>query len=160
MEGPTGMRTYIVDIDGTLANLSHRLHFIQKEPKKWDAFFDACDGDSPIQDVIDVIRAVGLWNHYGETATESACVVYLTGRPERVRFQTCDWLRKHHLPLGEIVMRKDGDHRPDTIAKKELLDRLISEGHQIAGVFEDRPSVVRTWRELGLTVFQMTHEEF
>ncbi len=57
-------------------------------------------------------------------------------------------------------MRKEGDHRPDTIAKKELLDRLIAEGHQIAGVFEDRPSVVRVWRELGLTVFQMTHEEF
>lgn len=33
---------YVFDIDGTLADLTHRLHHIQKQPKDWDAFFDAC----------------------------------------------------------------------------------------------------------------------
>jgi hypothetical protein len=29
----------LVDIDGTLADCTHRLHHIQKQPKDWDAFF-------------------------------------------------------------------------------------------------------------------------
>jgi hypothetical protein len=57
-------------------------------------------------------------------------------------------------------MRRDGDHRPDTLTKRELLDKIIADGGVVAGVFEDRPSVCRVWREMGLTVFQMNHEEF
>jgi FMN phosphatase YigB (HAD superfamily) len=30
---------YIFDIDGTLADISHRLHFIQQEPKDWRGFY-------------------------------------------------------------------------------------------------------------------------
>lgn len=139
---------YIVDIDGTLANLSHRLHYIESEPKQWDAFFEACADDLPIQDVIDVVK--NLPNE----------VIYCTGRPERVREHTMRWIQDNGLPYGLLVMRRDGDHRPDTIAKKEIMAELQGYGYRIAGVFEDRPSVVRVWREMGLTVFQMKHEEF
>ena len=150
------MRVYIVDIDGTLANISHRLHFIQREPKDWDGFFDACVDDAPIQDVIDVVKALTLAGLYDDATR----VIYLTGRPERVRSKTINWLANNHLPPAELIMRKDGDHRPDTKAKKELMDAIVAKGDQIVGVFEDRPSVVRVWREMGLTVFQMNHEEF
>jgi len=127
------MKTYIVDIDGTLADLSHRLHHIQKEPKDWDAFFDGCEEDEPIQNVIDVVRQLGT--------TQGNRIVYLTGRPERVRGKTICWLSKNGLPERNLVMRKNGDHRPDTIAKRELLEKLQSEGHEIVGVFEDRPTI-------------------
>ena len=39
---------YLVDLDGTVANLDHRLHLIKKRgdmavsPEDWTAFFDAC----------------------------------------------------------------------------------------------------------------------
>lgn len=46
------------------------------------------------------------------------------------------------------------------IAKRELMDGLHSLGYEVIAVFEDRPSVVRIWRDMGLTVFQLTHEEF
>lgn len=149
-------RTYIVDIDGTLARIDHRLHFIQQEPKDWNGFFDACGEDEPINDVIQVIRCIGLF----EWHDEGTRIIYLTGRPERVCQKTMDWLMVNCLPNGELIMRKDGDHRPDTIAKRELMEKIIAEGGRIAGVFEDRPSVVREWRKMGLTVFQMNHEEF
>lgn len=147
------MKRYIVDIDGTLANISHRLHFIRSEPKQWDAFFEACSEDAPIQDVIDVVKSL-------DRATPRPQIIYLTGRPERVRMKTVAWLTQHGLPLGQLIMRKDGDYRADTTAKRELLERILAEGSTVAGVFEDRPSVCRVWREMGLTVFQMTHEEF
>lgn len=144
------MKAYIVDIDGTLANIEHRLHFIKQKPKDWDGFFAACGDDKPIQDVIGVIRCLA----------QSARIIYLTGRPERVRHETLVWFGQHGVPSGRLIMREDSDHRPDTIAKKELMEKLGEGGYQIVGVFEDRPSVCRVWREMGLTVFQMTDKEF
>jgi phosphoglycolate phosphatase-like HAD superfamily hydrolase len=154
------MKIFIVDIDGTLADCSHRLHFISNEPKNWNAFFNACKDDEPIRNVVEVVRAVGLFRHYGESSIESADIVYLTGRPERVRYETQSWLARYFLPSGTLVMRMDGDHRPDTIAKRELLEGLIARGNVVLGVFEDRPSVCRVWREMGLTVFQLSDKEF
>ena len=152
-------RTYIVDLDGTVAKLDHRLPLIQGEPesKDWDAFFDACTKDEPIRDVIDVIRAVAF---YADATREETRIIYLTGRPERIRLKTAAWILTNKLPNGELVMRKDGDHRPDTKAKKELMQKIMSEGDRIAGIFEDRPAMCRVWRELGLTVFQLNHVEF
>ena len=149
-------RVYIVDIDGTIANINHRLHFIQQDPKLWDEFFDACTDDAPIDDVIDVVSTLTTLI-FGRGYVR---ILYLTGRPERVRLKTQLWMSIHNLPRGEIIMRKDGDHRPDTITKKELMDDISRRGWRIAGVFEDRPAVVRVWREMGLTVFQLNHEEF
>lgn len=141
---------YVVDIDGTLADLSDRLRFIQNEHKDWDAFFDNCDEDKPIWDVITVIQSLG----------REARIIYVTGRPERVRIKTFRWLNRYNLPPGQLIMRKDGDHRPDTEAKKELVESLLAQGERISGVFENRPAVCRLWRSMGFTVFQMTHEEF
>jgi phosphoglycolate phosphatase-like HAD superfamily hydrolase len=145
-----GHDAYIVDIDGTLADLSHRLHFIQDEPKNWDAFFEWCEGDKPIWNVIRVIQCLGKENE----------IIYVTGRPEKVRVKTFMWLNRHNLPTGRIIMRTDGDHRADTEAKKELVDALLLEGYKVVGIFEDRPSVCRIWRSMGFTVFQMTDKEF
>lgn len=149
------MKTYIVDIDGTLANIEHRLHFIDRQRlggPDWNAFFAACSDDKPIQPVIDVVICLQ------DAGNE---LIFLTGRSDSVRGQTMEWLSRHGFPSGEIIMRAHGDHRPDTIAKRELLETLTAEGKIISGVFEDRPSVCRVWRELGLTVFQVgSGEEF
>lgn len=150
------MKTYLVDIDGTLADLSHRLHWIEGEQKDWDRFFAACVDDLPIQEVIEVVQAIGFLGWHNDNVQ----VVYLTGRPERVRRETIAWLLKHSLPKGELLMRQDGDHRPDTETKPELLQHLRRRGDRVVGVFEDRPAVCRVWRELGLTVFQVADKEF
>lgn len=50
----------IVDIDGTVADLRHRLHFIQGEKKDWDAFYSHAGEDSPIESVINVINSLAI----------------------------------------------------------------------------------------------------
>lgn len=45
----------IVDIDGTVADLSHRIHFIEGEKKDWDSFYNNVEKDKPIQHVIDEV---------------------------------------------------------------------------------------------------------
>ena len=104
----------------------------------------------------DVISALWFRGYHADDVER----VFATGRPERARNATYQWMMKNSVPGGILMMRKDGDHREDTVVKKEFMDELLANGHRIAGVFEDRPSVVRVWREMGLTVFQMTHKEF
>lgn len=149
------MKTYIIDVDGTVADCSHRLPFIQQEKPDWDAFHEQCSQDAPIQTVIDVIRAL-------QFTYPDRKFLYITGRMERNRGMTAEWLSPLGLRVDDLLMRKEGDHRKDEIIKPELLAEWIekNEGHEIEACFEDRPCMVRKWREMGFTVFQMQHEEF
>jgi phosphoglycolate phosphatase-like HAD superfamily hydrolase len=145
------MDCYIFDIDGTLADCSHRLHFIQGVPKLWDAFFEACVDDKPIEHVIHM--ADSLW-------ISGAAIVYVSGRSDQVRRSTLDWLREHGLPAGKLYMRKQGDHRPDHVVKMELLDQLIADGYKPRMAFDDRNQVVKMWRERGIPCAQVAEGDF
>jgi hypothetical protein len=143
---------YIFDIDGTLADCSHRLHFIQQKPADWDSFFLACVDDEPIPEVIAVARAM----------FSTAQLFMLTGRSEAVRMETVNWLTCERVPCDLLLMRKNGDHREDCIVKSELLDEVRKRfpEEEIAGVFEDRKQVVDMYRAKGLRVFQVADGNF
>lgn len=143
---------YIFDLDGTLADLTHRLRFIQKESKDWDGFFKACASDICILPVVDLLKGL-------ERAGNAIFIV--TGRSEAVKDETKKWLRLNGIPYDELVMRKVDDHRHDNIIKKEWFESLEPQiKHCIAGVFENRASVVAMWRSLGLTCYQVAEGNF
>lgn len=144
------MKCYLFDIDGTLADLSHRLPHIQKTPKDWDAFFDACGDDAPIPHII------GL----AQTLSRSAHIVYVSGRSKRVETATLEWLARHLLPPGRLYMREDGDHRPDHKIKLELLAQLRGDGYQPIMAFDDRNQVVEMWRAAGIPCAQVAAGDF
>jgi hypothetical protein len=140
------VRTVLFDIDGVIADCSHRLHFIQSAPADWDGFFDACSGDAPIWPTIKFLWALH----------EVFKTVYVTGRPERIREKTKDWLKSHGLGNCKgiyLLMRKDDDHRPDFEVKRELFLNCI-EPDSVFAVVEDRDQVVEMWRKLGLLCLQ------
>lgn len=95
-------RAFFFDIDGTLADPSHRLHHIQKRPKDWDSFFAAVADDIPIEHMRDLCRFLQL-------TIVGTKVVFLSGRPERTRFDTQRWLADHQCMLTNrpIYMRAD-----------------------------------------------------
>ena len=144
---------FLVDIDGTLADLSHRLHFIEKKPADWDGFFAACTGDSPIPEVIETVRYL---------ARGGAKIILVSGRSDAIEEATMDWLRKHDIPWTAIYMRKAGDHRHDDIVKAELLEQIREDWREypILGAFEDRKQVVDMYRAQGLRVFQVAEGDF
>lgn len=145
------MRCYIFDIDGTIADLSHRLPHIQKTPKDWDAFFAACPDDVPIIHTIKL--AIDL-------ALAEARIVYVSGRSDQCRPETEAWLRHHALPAGRVYMRQAGDHRPDHEVKVELLNQLRADGLVPVMAFDDRNSVVKMWRGLGIPCAQVADGDF
>src|ERR1044071_3698945 len=46
----------ILDIDGTVADCSHRQRFIRGKSKKWKKFFEAAQKDQPRIDVVAQVR--------------------------------------------------------------------------------------------------------
>lgn len=146
-------RAIICDIDGTVADLSHRLHHLDK--KDWDAFFAEADKDTPITPTLDVIDDI-LYRRYEQIVAPE--VIFVSARPERLREVTTAWLKCNLLNFTDsntLLMRKDGDTRADHIVKEEILDHILGQGYEIEAVFDDRPSVVDMWKRRGLHVFQV-----
>ena len=52
-------------------------------------------------------------------------------------------------------MRRGTDKRPDTEVKKQILDTYFPDKSVIHTVIDDRPSVIRMWREQGLKVIDV-----
>ncbi len=137
----------IVDIDGTIANGSHREHHLTDGDKKdWGKYFGEMSLDLPRGDVIDRLEVL---------YREGYEIIFVSGRPDTYRKDTEDWFEKHNLwyrldPIT-ILMRRGGDKRPDTDVKREIFNRYLAK-YPIHCVFDDRPSVIELWRNMGLTV--------
>ena len=58
------------------------------------------------------------------------------------------------------MMRKEGDHRRDSIVKKEIYDTLIKDEFDVEFVLDDRQQVVDMWREIGLKCLQVAEGNF
>lgn len=143
---------YIFDIDGTLADLSHRLHHIQKEPKDWDAFFAGCPDDAPLGHVCQLAA---------DLMANGRRLVFVSGRSDAVREDTIRWLRKHTgVGLVALYMRAAGDHRPDNKVKIELLEKIRADGWEPIMAFEDRTQVVDMWRANGVPCAQVAPGDF
>ncbi|MER7687303.1 hypothetical protein [Streptomyces sp. NPDC097610] len=104
----------VFDLDGTLADSAHRQRFLERKPRDWDAFFAAAPQDPPLAEGV----ALAL------RSTQECEVVYLTGRPERCRRDTVEWLAAQGLPEGRVWMRRNDDRRPARHTKLDVLRRL------------------------------------
>lgn len=148
------MQCIIMDIDGTLSNAEHRLHLLpnstgdEGEPlsNDWTPFLDAA-----VDDALNVeIRM--LSNAIYQTGRP---VVICTGRNERYREATEAWLKKHTVHYDHLLMRREGDHRPDQVVKKEMLDHIRALGMEPVFAVEDRARVVKMWRDNGIRCLQV-----
>jgi predicted kinase len=132
----------LVDIDGTVALMNGR------SPYDWSRVGE----DAPNQAVIAAVRAMHAAGH---------AIVFCSGRDEVCRAETQAWLDLYvDVPYEELFMRPEGDSRKDAIVKREIFDREIRDRWRVIGVFDDRQQVVRMWRALGLTVFQVAEGDF
>lgn len=165
-------RIFLFDIDGTLANGEHRQHYVRSARKNWAAYNELMHMDEIIEPVKVIYHALA---HAGIRG------VFLSGREggERNEEMTRNWIVSNDLnvspgALGGIVrlksmavelhMRKEKDYRPDDIVKEEIFRTHIEPKYEVIGVFDDRPRVVRKWKEMGIFVFNVyqdpDHTEF
>lgn len=135
----------VFDVDGVLADVRHRLTFLDRRPQDWDGFFAAAPLDPPLADGV----------HLARQRARDCEVAYVTGRPERCRADTLAWFARHGLPAGPLAMRGDRDHRPARIAKPDLLTALAT-GRTVAVVVDDDPAVCAAYAARGFPVLRAT----
>ncbi|MFJ8630335.1 hypothetical protein [Streptomyces sp. NPDC093568] len=131
----------VFDLDNTLADTAHRQRFLERSPRDWAAFFAAAPQDPPIPQGV----ALAL------QSAEECEVRYLTGRPERCRRDTLEWLAAHGLPEGRVYMRRNDDRRPARRTKLEILRRL-ARTHEIRMLVDDDELVCEDAERAGFTV--------
>lgn len=131
----------VVDIDGVLADVRHRLHFVTSSPKDWGGFFAAAPDDPPLEQGLDTVRRLA----------EVCEVVYLSGRPEHCRRDTVAWFERYDVPPGELILRPHGDHRPARLIKVEALNRLSARA-PVSVLVDDDPLVCDAARAAGYDV--------
>ena len=149
------MQVIVFDIDGTLANIEHRLHHIRGGKKDWDSFFKFIADDEPILPLTNLVKVLIM--------SGLVTVLFVTGRPERTRIDTINWLRKHEIipnSVDDIYMRDDNDRRPDFMVKEEILSRMKMNGLTPDLIFDDRKAVVEMWRRNKLLVAQVGSGNF
>ena len=142
---PDDKKVVIYDLDGTLADIDHRIHFIEGGVRKdWDGFFNEMGNDTLREGVASLIT----------TCYKDHITIIVTGRPSNYRKKTEKWLKKYNIPYKALYMRKAGDFRPDYIVKQEILDRFLPKD-KIEMVVDDRRQVISMWRSNKLPVIDV-----
>lgn len=129
----------IFDIDGTLAIMGDR------SPYDWKKI-----GVDSIN--TSVLRALQTYFYAGYN------ILIFSGRDSICKDETHQWLRTNGVVYTELLMRPEGDMRPDTEVKREMLSSVANR-FNIVSVFDDRKSVKRMWVESGLFVFDCNQKD-
>jgi hypothetical protein len=144
------MAIIVVDLDNSLCNCDHRIHHALN--KDWDAFHEALMDDVPNPDVYALIKMM-------DDLYSSPGLFFLTGRNERYRPKTLEWLKKHNINPDKLIMRPDNDFTPDHEIKIRMLEEELGGKEKVLSlvlfVLDDRDRVVEAFREYGLKCWQV-----
>ena len=148
-------KAIIFDLDGTICDDSHRLPLLTENEgnitdKIWDQYHGCCIEDNPIEVVASCAKglAYGYW------------IIIITGRDEKYREATLNWLFVNNVPHQELYMRPNGNHCSSVDLKRKIYHDHIKNKYDVIGVFEDRKCVVDMWREEGLICLQTQEENY
>lgn len=152
------MKIATFDMDGTLANVDHRRHLVERQPgekRDFEAFYQAMGKDTINQDVAAIAKALKSagWRIY-----------ICTGRPQMYWDLTYDWLNENGFSYDSLFMRPDSQRFvKDCDVKAEMLGRIkwmhVDKIEEMVA-FDDRDQVVKMWRDNGVRCFQVAEGAF
>ena len=176
----------ICDIDGTIADLEHRVHFMHppdvctncKQPvkpgficaicncassmkgkKNHKEFYAQLHLDKPIEPIIEWLRHI----YSGGPGDDGCMVILLSGRGEEYAIPTEEWLARYGVPYDYLFMRRAGDHSDDVIVKNQIMDYILKyvPKSRILMAIDDRPRVIEgCWRRRGIKVIPVNQDRW
>ena len=173
----------VFDLDGTLADISHRLHYIlddegkplPKKDKDWPRFFEACGDDEPIGPMVALFNTLIHEGHKIEiwSGRSSVCfdetLIWLTHHLH-IQTKVCNPVVEEQLAMKAISlkncalrMRLEGWHLNDHELKQAWLRDFKKTSYNLRTVdlaFEDRDRVVEMWRRNGVQCCQVAKGDF
>jgi len=138
----------VVDMDGTLADVAGIRHYVTDDLKNRDfeKFHGAASLVPPNRWVVDKV------NEFGKAG---AIVIVVTGRSERWRYRTVQWLRKWDVCFDFVFMRTNGDERPDVEVKRNILHAIRANGFHVQLAIDDNPSILALWNQEGIETLRV-----
>jgi uncharacterized HAD superfamily protein len=135
----------LVDFDHTVANSFWRDSMIGTVP--WDEYHEQSKYDKPFWNVVQLINS--LW-YQGHT------IIGVTGRTEKHRKLTNDWLLEYDINIDEILMRPDDLFLKNAEMKVKLVeDRFKKDYKSIGFLIEDNEDACLAFQKLGITTLQI-----
>ena len=145
-------KVIVFDIDGTLADVTHRRQYVASKPKNWAAWNAGMAGDSVHEDI--------RWMLKKFYRTPGAEIILCSGRGEETRAVTETWLQENMIPYVQVYMRREKDYRQDYIVKVELLEQIRKDHGEPFLWVDDRQQVVDAIRAQGIRVLQVAPGDF
>lgn len=136
----------IFDMDGTLCDVRSIRHHLEADPatgkkRNFHAFHSASMECPPHPQVATLAR---------EVSAAGARIVITTAREARWSFHTALWLRDREITYDAMLMRDNGDFRPDAEVKRSLIPQLLARYSPVAAI-DDRDDIIEVWRESGIS---------
>lgn len=136
-------KSIIVDIDGTLADISVRRKHLEGR-KDWNSFNSNISRD-----------VLNTWcREIIVRMSPDYSILLVSGRVDSLRAETINWLNENEVPFDALLMRKSNDFRSDIIIKEEIFMNEILGSYEVLFVIDDRSSIVDMWRRNGLVCLQ------
>lgn len=145
-------KVIVFDIDGTLANVTHRRQFVATRPKNWAAWNAGMKDDSVYADIKWMLDSFHL--------RADTKIVLCSGRGDETREVTEQWLEGNFIHFDALFMRTAKDYRKDSIVKVELLQQIREQWGEPWLWIDDRQQVVDAIRAEGVRVLQVAPGDF
>ena len=140
------MDAVIIDVDGTLADVSSIRHYVrpgQVKGKNFDKFHEESVNCPPNAWVVDMAK---------EAHNEGKAVIIVTARKHKWRHVTAWFLALNDIPSDMLIMRNDNDQRKDYDVKKDILSSIRAQGFNVVHAIDDNPAIIRLWEENNIPV--------
>lgn len=169
----------LCDLDGTLADINHRRHFVTKPEK-----CNECNSYGSIgvkasypgksivcPECLGVSKFKPDWPAFNKACVDDAPfhetieavhglrfnmgakLWIVSGRSDAVKEETIAWLASYEIRYDRLIMRKASDYTPDDVLKRQWLSDGTIPKDDVFCVFDDRPKVLRMWQSEGIFTF-------
>lgn len=148
-----GRTVVLVDLDGTLANNAKDADLCfgdYNKKKDFHNFHKASEHAPANEKVLRLIR---------DMRSDNLNIIVLSGRTDKYAQETINFLKNIDAPVSRLILKKEGDYRPDTDFKTETLQKLREEGLIVAHSIDDRPQSINVWRKAGITVSEVLYHK-
>lgn len=139
--GPTlSGPTLCVDIDGVLADATHRQHLLASRWRDWDAFFEAAGRDGLLAQQAVLLDTIG----------QDHVIALVTARPAWIATLTQGWLTEHDVRWDVLIMRSNADFRRSSEMKTAAVWQLRQRGLEPVLALDDDARNVAAYARLGI----------
>ena len=133
-------RLAIFDLDGTLVDVTNIRHYVEGKKKNFDLFHKESINCPPNEKVLFLNRTLAT--------TQDIYIAIFTGREEKYRGLSEQWLDDNKVSYHCLLMRQDNDFRSNDTIKNELFENFKFNYLPYLAI-DDTPELRKLWGQVG-----------